>query len=71
MQKNLLQNLGQNKIYFYTKETIMIGGCYGLQVHSNTNNFVISIGFLCKAGGSYTIENRSKRYYNPSTKTKT
>ena len=44
MQKNLLQNLGQNKIYFYTKETIMIGGCYELQVHSNTNNFIMFTG---------------------------
>ena len=44
MQKNLLQNLGQNKIYFYTKETIMIGGCYGLHVHSNTNNFIMFTG---------------------------
>ena len=49
MQKNLLQNLGQNKIYFYTKETIMIGGCYGLQVHSNTNNFVMFISGFCTA----------------------
>ena len=39
-----------------------VGG-YGLQIHSNTNSFVIITGFLCKAGGSYTIENRGKRYY--------
>ena len=49
MQKNLLQNLGQNKIYFYTKETVMIGGCYGLQVHSNTNNFIMFTGGFCTA----------------------
>ena len=41
----------------------MIGGCYGLQIHSNTNSFVIITGFLCKAGGPHTIENRGKRYY--------
>ena len=41
----------------------MIGGCYGLQIHSNTNSFVIITGFLCEAGRSYTIENRGKRYY--------
>ena len=68
MQKNLLQNLGQNKIYFYTKETIMIGGCYGLQVHSNTNNFVMSTCYLCKT--TSTIASRSKRLYNSDTKTK-
>ena len=68
MQKNLLQNLGQNKIYFYTKETIMIGGCYGLQVHSNTNNFVMFTRYLCKT--TSTIASWSKRLYNPDTKTK-
>ena len=41
----------------------MIGGCYGLQIHSNTNSFVIITGFLCEAGGPHTIENRGKRYY--------
>jgi len=25
----------------------MIGGCYGLQIHSNTNNFVMFIGGFC------------------------
>ena len=49
----------------------MIGGCYGLQIHSNTNNFVMYTGFLCKAGGSHIIENGGKRLYNPATKTKT
>ena len=68
MQKNLLQNLGQNKIYFYTKETIMIGGCYGLQVHSNTNNFIMFVSGFRKT--TATIANRSKRLYNSSTKTK-
>ena len=41
----------------------MIGGCYGLQIHSNTNSFVINTSFLCKAGRPHTIENRGKRYY--------
>ena len=49
MQKNLLHNLGKNKIYFYTKETIMIGGCYELQVHSNANNFIMFTGGFCTA----------------------
>ena len=43
---------------------------YGLQIYGDTNNIVEFTGFLCKAGGSYTIENRSKRYYTASTKTK-
>jgi len=33
-----------------------IGG-YGLQVHSNTNNIIVFLGFLCKAGKAHTIEN--------------
>ena len=57
MQKNLLQNLGQNKIFIYTKETIMIGGCYGLQVHSNTNNFVMFVDTLCSSYTKPIIEN--------------
>jgi len=28
---------------------LMIGGCYGLQVHSNTYNFVMFTRVLCKA----------------------
>ena len=47
----------------------MIGGCYGLQVHSNTYNFVMFTSVLCEAGGPYTIENEIKKHYNPSTKT--
>ena len=27
----------------------MIGGCYGLQVHSNTYNFIMFTGVLCKS----------------------
>ena len=27
----------------------MIGGCYGLQVHSNTYNFVMFVGGFCTA----------------------
>ena len=39
-----------NKIKsLYTKEAIMIGGCYGLQVHSNTYNSVMFIGVFCTA----------------------
>jgi hypothetical protein len=49
----------------------MTGGCYGLQVHSNTYNFVMFISFLCKASESYIIENRDKRYYTATTKTET
>ena len=49
----------------------MIGGCYGLQIHSNTDSFVIITGFLCKAGRPHTIENGAKRYYNSAAKTKT
>ena len=49
----------------------MIGGCYELLLHGNTRDFVMSTSFLCEAGGSHNIENRGKRYYNPSTKTKT
>ena len=48
----------------------MIGGCYGLQIHSNTNNFVMFTGFLCKTGAPYTVENRGKRHYTAKTKTK-
>ena len=33
----------------------MIGGCYGLQVHSNTYNFVMFVGGFCKAS-PHTIE---------------
>ncbi len=46
-----------------------VGG-YGLQIHSDTNNFVMFIGFLCKTGGPRTIENWVKKIYNPATKTK-
>ena len=35
----------------------MIGGCHELQIHSNTNNFNIYIGFLRKTSESYAIEN--------------
>ena len=28
---------------------LMIGGCYGLQVHSNTYNFVMFVGGFCTA----------------------
>jgi len=48
----------------------MIGGCYELQIHSNTNSFIIDTSFLCETGGSYTIENKGKRHYTASTKTK-
>ena len=44
---------------------------YGLQIYGDTNNIVKFTSFLCEAGGSHNIENRGKRYYNPSTKTKT
>ena len=40
-----------------------MGGCYELYIHSNTDSFVIITGFLSKAGGPHTIENRGKRYY--------
>ena len=60
--------MGKNQISFYTKEAIMIGGCYGLQVHSNTYNSVMYTSVLCEA--TTTIENRSKTLYNSSTKTK-
>ena len=43
----------------------------GLQIYSNINSIIKFTSFLCKAGGSHNIENRGKRYYNPSTKTKT
>jgi len=33
-----------------------IGG-YGLQVHSDTNNIIVFIGFLHKAIETHTIEN--------------
>ena len=36
---------------------------YGLQIYGDTNNIVEFTGFLCKAGGPHTIENRGKRYY--------
>ena len=49
MQKNLLQDLEQDQVSFYTKEAIMIGGCYGLQVHSNTYSFVMFTGGFCTA----------------------
>ena len=43
---------------------------YGLQIYSDTNNIVMFASFLCKAGGPYTIENGSKRYYTAKAKTK-
>ena len=37
------------KSLFIPKKAIMIGGCYGLQVHSNTYNSVMYTSVLCKA----------------------
>ena len=39
---------GQNQ-KFFTLKKLMIGGCYGLQVHSNTYNSVMFTSVLCKA----------------------
>ena len=33
-----------------------VGG-YGLQVHSNTDNIIVFIGFLYEANEAHTIEN--------------
>ena len=30
---------------------------YELYIYGNTNNFDVFAGFLCKTGGSHTIEN--------------
>tara|TARA_R100000808_G_C2046949_1_gene84066 strand:+ start:109 stop:255 length:147 start_codon:yes stop_codon:yes gene_type:complete len=46
----------------------MTGGCYGLSVHSNTNNFIVFVGGLRTT--TATIASGSKRLYNSSTKTK-
>jgi hypothetical protein len=66
--KKLLARFGTKSNLYFGKNN-MIGGCYGLQVHSNTYNSVMFTSVLCKA--TTTVESRSKRYYNPFTKTKT
>ena len=43
---------------------------YGLQIYGDINNIVNYTGFLCETRGSHTIENRIKRYYTTTTKTK-
>jgi len=43
---------------------------YGLQIHSNTNNFVMFTSFLCQTRKSYAIENGEKRDYSTKVKTK-
>jgi len=44
--KKLLIRFGTKSNLYFGKNN-MIGGCYELQVHSNTYNFVMFIGDFC------------------------
>ena len=48
----------------------MIGGCYGLQVHSNTYNFVMFVGGFCKITNKQPLQVDPKDYIIPLPKPK-
>jgi len=46
--KEFVAKFGTKSNLYFGKNN-MIGGCYGLQVHSNTYNFVMFTRVLCEA----------------------